>query len=277
MSLLSGFRGSTSWVHSQEDAPNQPSGPYWPGGASGVTLRPGVDLGYCSLEILESSYFPLLSAELRAAIRAAMGIRGTAARAYLRSSRAAVLKQISISYALGDQHFPVVADPYWKKITARFPSLLRPSTPGGVHTAFLSLAFNRGPANTGLSGLRNNIESEDWLGLAREIAAMQQDHALMGIRTRRRREAQVVRDAVALLAEAGGVILPNSDPTVPTPAPPASPVRAALDPAYDVPAIVRRTETLMEALAARPVKPVMTPLDELVRDITTPKPPAKLW
>jgi GH24 family phage-related lysozyme (muramidase) len=70
------------------------------------------------------------------------------------------------------------------------------SCPGAVHTALLSLAFNRGPNNNALECLHAPLAQQDWQACATEIGNMQQDHALAGIRKRRKMEAELITKSV---------------------------------------------------------------------------------
>ena len=183
---IPGFHGDASWVHRQE---GHSGSAYWPGGASGVTLDPGFDLGAGDWNLFEQHYAPLLTEAQRYACRMCRGVQGASAKALLRQYRTA-LTSIRISRARADELFPLIATPFWKGIVARFPRLAY--APPGVQTAMLSLAYNRGVLNKGLAGLGDNIGRDDWKGLAREIHAMQQLHVLPGIRRRRRAEARLI-------------------------------------------------------------------------------------
>ena len=55
---MEGFRGDLSWVHAREGHAGKA---YWPGGVSGVTLDPGVDLGHVRPELFETAYKELLT------------------------------------------------------------------------------------------------------------------------------------------------------------------------------------------------------------------------
>ena len=81
---------------------------------------------------------------------------------------------------------------YWVAIRKRFQSLNNADTPAGVHTALLSLAYNRGANNRALEVLSLPMEQGQWVDCAQLIAGMQQNHHLEGIRKRRRMEAQVI-------------------------------------------------------------------------------------
>ena len=78
--ILERFDGDLGWVHQQEGHKGRP---YWPGGHSGVTLDPGVDLGQFESQLFEQLYGPLVSESEMEALRRVLGInrRGGAKRA----------------------------------------------------------------------------------------------------------------------------------------------------------------------------------------------------
>jgi GH24 family phage-related lysozyme (muramidase) len=189
---LPGFDGDPGWVHLLEGHRGQP---YWPGGASGVTLDPGIDLGHADAafldKLLRDHYGELMSPEQRAAVEAVVGIQGDDAKAALTAD--AVLGSIRISQEHADRVFPVASAPYWAAITERFERLSEPETPPSVQTALLSLAYNRGADNRHLESLGLLLADRDWVAAADKIGSMQQSHKLEGIRRRRREEAALIR------------------------------------------------------------------------------------
>lgn len=195
--LLPGFRGNIEWVHAREDWPNGPAHPYWPKGKSGITLRPGIDLGYINPRLAMQAVGHLLTPRQMQAMKVVLDnqkrLRGEAAKNYLERSPA--LLSIRISYQQGHQLMPVVAAPYWRAIVGRFPTLSNGRTPGAVQTAMLSLAFNRGAYNRELGVLAEPIRFQQWEKVGHLIAQMQQNHQLAGIRKRRRMEGQLVLNA----------------------------------------------------------------------------------
>ena len=184
---LKGFHGDLAWVHAREGHNGHP---YWPGGVSGVTLDPGMDLGHAKVDLIEGLYGPRLKAEEMAALRRVYGIKGDKAKAAI----TAEIKAISISRSVADAIFPVAARPYWDAICNRFATLKDADCPGSVQTVFLSLAYNRGAGNKGLNSLKDSMDTKNWAKVADIIGNMQQDHKLEGIRKRRRMEADLIRN-----------------------------------------------------------------------------------
>ncbi len=188
---LTQFHGDLSWIHAREGHAGKA---YWPGGASGVTLDPGFDLGQQELETFQSQYSALLSTQELSACQQCLGIQGRSAKKFLNQSRA--LLGIRISRATALTLFPVVVAPYWVAITKRFPALKNEVTPAQVQTALLSIAFNRGANNKDLNVLTESISDHDWSSVGEIIKAMQQDHALLGIRKRRKMEGELILTAL---------------------------------------------------------------------------------
>lgn len=181
---LPGFRGDLARVHRWEGHNGRP---YWPGGASGVTLDPGFDLGYQNRHAL-SEHYAFLGQPALDALAGALGIRGAPAKA---AAARPEVRAVRISEAQAIRVMPAIAASYWSDIVRRFPKLS--AAPDGVQTALLSLAYNRGAGNRELTPLAEPIAAGRWQTVADLIASMQQDHKLAGIRSRRREEAAVIR------------------------------------------------------------------------------------
>ncbi|WP_394220781.1 peptidoglycan-binding protein [Alteromonas gracilis] len=181
------FRGDLTWLHDREGHAGKA---YWPGGASGVTLDPGFDLGQQEPEELNKHYASMLNPIQLVACKRCLGLKGRDAKAFLNQSLELLSIRITKGQAL--KVMPYIAVPYWVAVAKRFPNVKGESCPGTVHTALLSLAFNRGPNNSALSCLSAPIEQHNWSALATEIGNMQQNHSLAGIRKRRRMEADLI-------------------------------------------------------------------------------------
>lgn len=186
--LLPGFTGDLEWVHQQEGHAGHP---YWPGGGSGVTIDPGLDLGHAGKATIDAA-LPLygFTDDQERDLRAVVGIKGRRAKALAKA-----LEWIKISRDDASRILPHIAAKYWREIVGRFPPLA--TAPGPVQTALLSLGFNRGEWNAGLAPLAEPLRAGDWKTVARIIGSMQQNHRLAGIRSRRRLEAALVDTALA--------------------------------------------------------------------------------
>jgi len=183
-----GFRGDAAWIHALEGHAGHP---YWPGGESGVTLDPGVDLGYADESLVVRCYDGYFAPESMKALLRCKGLTGTKARRRVEDS--SQLKHIELSEHVAQAVFPKVAHPYWVAAKRRWPELVKPYVQPAVHTIVLSLCYNRGPGNRALRVIGEPLRAGDWAHLADVVADMQDDHQLVGIRQRRDKEAEYVR------------------------------------------------------------------------------------
>ncbi len=188
---LRGFRGDLGFIHDME---GHRGTAYWPGGASGVTLDPGVDLGFADAERL-AWYRPLLTPGQLRDLESVLGLRGEEAEMMLEARPA--LRGIAITREQATALMPRVCRGYWEGVAGRFPVLGGARTPASVQTALLSLAYNRGAHNQGLERLAPPLAARNWREAAGRIGQMQQDHPLPGVRRRRRAEADLIRAELA--------------------------------------------------------------------------------
>lgn len=187
---MDNFIGDLSWVHTREGHAGKP---YWPGGMSGVTLDPGVDLGHIDKNILIANYSHLMTAsQLQEAIEL-KGITGRAAEQKLDQLKD--LSEFRITDKQAEKIFPRVAEPYWNGVLARWPDAAH--APAEVQTVLLSLAFNRGFNNKRLEVMTEYIKRHDWKKLGNVIYNMQQDHLLPGISFRRRLEGSLILNSIS--------------------------------------------------------------------------------
>ncbi len=188
---MPGFRGDLAWLHGRR---THAGGPYWPGGAVGVHLDPGVDLGSASPEIVTAAYRGHLDNDAWRAVEGALGKRGEIAQECLRHDP--VLRQINIDRPTAAGLFAHVADPIWRALVRHFPSLGRDDAPPEIQTAMLSLAFDYGPTHHTLEALRQQLAKRDWSALADLVNAMEKHHRLDRMHRRRRQEAALIRRAI---------------------------------------------------------------------------------
>ena len=192
--LLSAFQGDPDWVHQQE---GHWGSPYWPGGNSGVTLDPGIDLGHADRAMVEQLFTSRLTAAQWEAVNRVLGIKGEQARHRLEQDH--TLQRIRVSPEQADDIMPYAARPYWRDLSDRFSSLKVSTTPAAVQTVLLSLAYNRGAQNPALDARHSSLADGNWVGVADVIGGVQQDHPLEGIRLRRRVEAALIRSELDFL------------------------------------------------------------------------------
>ena len=186
--LMPAFKGDLTWIHLLEGHYGRA---YWPGGRSGVTLDPGVDLGHVEPEQVRKLFGGAIADSQYKAMKAAKGQFGQDAKDLLDGD--VVLQGIRISRDKADEVMPFAAKPYWRDIADRFAPLREENAYPAVQTVLLSLAYNRGPYNNDLAQLQAPLAAADWSGVADLVGNMQQDHQLDGIRKRRRWEAALIR------------------------------------------------------------------------------------
>lgn len=197
--ILDDFHGDLAWVHHQEgDYKSKFPGDgevYWPGGASGCTIDPGVDLGYVEFSMIEKYYKDVLTQDQMSRLKPFLGKKGDEANEFLKANKKTV-GDIIIKPEQALKVMPFVADLYWDGVVKRFPRLGQKETPGQVQTAMLSLAYNRHYNNPGLKILKDSIADGNWAKVADLIGSMQQDHKLEMIRKRRKLEADFIRSGL---------------------------------------------------------------------------------
>jgi hypothetical protein len=128
-----------SEVTSKETYLKQYQRPEWPGGASGVTVAIGYDLGMASKDKIERDWKPHVSPEMLSVMKSCAGISGKNAR----SKCAMVRGSISIPWEDAIKVFDEVDTPEWEaKVFKTIPKAaeLDPIRLG----VLVSLAYNRG-------------------------------------------------------------------------------------------------------------------------------------
>lgn len=209
-SLLLDFTGDLAWLHDREAHAGRP---YWPTGASGVTLDPGLDIRHADwslvvavigLHITDDQLRRLEScrklSDDEAWAACADPAKMSRELAKLPPTVADRLRpwwgrvaDIRISRDLAERLLPQAADPYWRDLIRRFPALA--TAPGPVQTGMLSLGYNRGAWNRALVPLSAPLRRRDWREVGRIVAAMQQSHRLKNIRERRQLEGDLIASA----------------------------------------------------------------------------------
>lgn len=123
--------------------------PEWPGGASGITIAIGYDLGYASVSKIRQDWAALVSPAMLEVMCQCSGFKGSAAKALLPRVRS----QITIPWDAAMQVFLSRDIPQWT--TATFNALpncgkLSPTCQG----VLVSLGYNRGCGGYAMSGDR---------------------------------------------------------------------------------------------------------------------------
>lgn len=164
--------------------------PEWPGGASGVTIGIGYDLGYYSRSVIDSDW-QALQKQARTRLLTVAGVSGARARSVLPSVR-----DIFVAWDLATDVFDRV------DVAREFASA-KHAVPGfeglrpNAQAAWLSLGFNRGwqmsgPNRTEMRAARDMVPTRDYDGMAFEFRKMKRVWAGTTIQAGmyRRREAE---------------------------------------------------------------------------------------
>ena len=166
----------------------------WPGGASGLTIGIGADLGYMSKEEFEkyfSSFFtPLENLKLKSVI----GLKGDSAKSKLTSVKGIELNWENAMNAFINWTLPK----FWKLSNALWPGLDKLEEPAQI--ALVSLVFNRGASTKGSSrtemvNIKPLVVKRDYKGIAKEIRSMKRlwiGKNMDGLIKRREEEAKMV-------------------------------------------------------------------------------------
>ncbi len=176
--------------------------PIWPGGASGITIGIGFDLGHTTWKAFQELWAPYLHAETLQKFKNAIGKTGTSAQQALNST----IKKIAIPWDAAIDVFYNASMPVYAKLTrATYPGieLLPPDAQGAI----LSLIYNRGSKLTGstrteMLHLKTLIAQKNLTQMAAEIRNMKRLWPNMkGLRIRRDKEADLIANSTYVFNE----------------------------------------------------------------------------
>jgi hypothetical protein len=171
--------------------------PTWPGGASGVTIGVGYDLGYNAASQFQADWGARLSAADFKRLSACLGAK--AARAH---GLVASVKDISVPWAAASAVFFAFTVPrFYREALGAFPGMDK--LPGDAQGALVSLVFNRGTSMKGdsraeMRSIRELVPKGDLKGIAAQLRAMERlwkGKHLDGLIARREAEAKLVENA----------------------------------------------------------------------------------
>lgn len=168
--------------------------PVYPGGASGVTIGIGYDLGYHSRQEVEKDWKGKISDASITQLMTVCGKTGRKAKAIV-----GTVKGVTVPLGAAREVFYTISLPkYAAKALKTYPGLseLRP----GCQVAMLSLVYNRGTRMSGsrrreMKAIRPMIAEAYYQGIARQMKAMKRlwrGKGLDGLLTRRDQEAAMV-------------------------------------------------------------------------------------
>lgn len=176
---------------------DQPSD--WPGGASGITIGLGYDLGYESAGDFEKDWQALLDEGDYTTLCQVVGLKGTDAQA-----KASGLKTIKVKSADAEQVFLERSVPKYQALTQQaFPGV--DALPADAQGALFSLVYNRGTSMNGdsrkeMRAIRDAVPNGDLQEIANQLRAMKRlwvGKGLDGLLKRRDAEADLVESCIA--------------------------------------------------------------------------------
>lgn len=168
--------------------------PTWPGGASGVTVGIGADLGYMTPKEWTDYFSTYFSPEANIAFQSVIGLKGSAAK-----SAVSKVKRWSLGWEEAKKIFVRWTLPkFWKLANAIWPGLdqLKES----AQVALVSIVFNRGSSLKGdsrkeMRAIVNHVKTKNYEAIAQEIQNMKRlwvGKGLDGLLKRRDAEAKMV-------------------------------------------------------------------------------------
>lgn len=173
--------------------------PTWPGGASGVTIGIGYDLGYTGA-LRFAADWAALQRGVMSRLSRVIGLRGQAAKSVLPP-----LRDIVIPWEVALDVFRISSIGYWEGMTRHaFPGIER--LPEDAYGALVGLTFNRGTSMAGerrreMREIRNALRTENPLPriaqALRDMKRLWRGKGLDGLIARREAEAKLVERALA--------------------------------------------------------------------------------
>jgi GH24 family phage-related lysozyme (muramidase) len=185
----------------QSEGLNQPG--IWPGGASGITIGIGYDLGYTTIDRFESDWNKAIPGPTLLRLREVIGLTGIKAK-----NKAVQLADIKIKRAESEKVFTEKTIPQEQLRTQiAFPGL--ENLPADAQGALVSLVYNRGASMIDSPGKDNRKEMRaikaavakgDLKEIAKQLRSMKrlwEGKGLNGLIKRREDEALLVEGSIA--------------------------------------------------------------------------------
>lgn len=168
--------------------------PIWPGGASGVTIGIGYDLGYNRVSQIQRDWSGKVSDTDLEKLKKVSSLKADKAKKQLPR-----LKSVSVSFESATRVFSESTLPRYAAATRKvYPGIEK--LHADAQAALLSLVYNRGSALSGskrkeMAAIKPLVVQQDYAGIAQQIQAMKrlwQNKGLAGLLTRRNDEADLV-------------------------------------------------------------------------------------
>jgi len=166
----------------------------WPGGASGVTIGCGYDLGYATKAQIISDWGDKVRPDMLMELEECAGINGPPAHSLAHE----LFSKVLIPWEVALDVFTNRDVPKWEKITQQhLPNTDKLS--GDSFGALVSLSFNRGPSYdnpgdryTEMRNIKDHMERENFAAIPHEFRSMKRIWPLSAdLRNRREHEAQL--------------------------------------------------------------------------------------
>jgi len=172
--------------------------PTFPGGASGVTIGIGYDLGHNTKLQIAQDWGEFLNAATIAKLQEASGIKGSEAKVLVEK-----MQDVEIPYDIARKVFVKSLKRYAKQAKDAYQGLeeLTPDAQGAI----VSLVFNRGSDTTAQNDRRKEmfnikklVKDKDYQGIAEQFESMKRlwGDDMKGILDRRDIEAKLVKNAL---------------------------------------------------------------------------------
>lgn len=170
----------------------------WPGGASGITIGYGYDLGQESADDFHADWTQYLSPDNLALLNGVLGLKGADAQA-----KAPSLKSVRVSQNDSQAVFLERSVPKYQTLAeGAFPGI--DALPADAQGALLSLVYNRGTSMNGdsrseMRAVRDAVPNGDLQTIADQIRAMKRlwvGKGLDGLLKRRDAEADLVASCI---------------------------------------------------------------------------------
>lgn len=166
----------------------------WPGGASGLTIGIGADLGYMTVGEFDNFFAKFFTNSENARLRAAIGLKGQQAKNCLATVKGIELSWENAAAAFVDWTLPK----FWKLTNQLWPGVDKLHEKAQI--ALVSIVFNRGAATKGSSrtemvAIKPLVIKKDYKAIADQIRSMKrlwQGKNMEGLLKRRDAEAQMV-------------------------------------------------------------------------------------
>jgi len=171
--------------------------PTWPGGASGVTIGVGYDLGYNTSTQFQADWGTRMAPADFTRLKACLGSKAATAKQLI-----AGVKDISVPWTAASAVFFALTVPrFYREAEGAFPGMDK--LPGDAQGALVSLVFNRGASMKGdsrkeMRAIRELVPRGDLKGIAAQLRAMERlwrGKHLDGLIARREAEAKLVENA----------------------------------------------------------------------------------